>query len=976
MARTEELISRLRDALTRDTGDGAPPHAEELANTYAQSVEAVNQKLSQCIALLRQGLRTEALHLAEIRPPLLEEAALLDFPLRESWLELCRKHHLVPPPLVDEAAVIEIDEHYLTEARLGPVLERHRKLALGRAPLRYRLRVLRRLAELDVDNPLWKSEIAELETVRKKEIPDEFRRAAKHEDREALNTLWEELNEPWHDPPAAAMVQELDRFRQQVRVANAQADLDQLQPQIARAHADQETETLRAHLSAYAAAAEDVQGHVTPADVNAAAAYLAECDRQAADDRAYAQALAELEQGLGENLTLARLTPRMQAAERFQRGVPDALAERYDQRVQAQRQADLVRLRRRNSLIAAGVIAVALVVGVVLFQNYRRAQADSAYDRAAAAYDAGNPAEARAALDTFAADHPGLSKAERFQTLSANVDSALQQERDRQTRYNEALAAVEQAGIWSPDMDNLALAESLARTDSEKQAVASQRASIEAAQAQSDQERNAVVQARLDELEPVFQGVVARQAYDQATLSTLRRMRREAQQMRDTPNLRPSLERRLDLLHERVTQTLAAAGQQAESAGVVRRAVNDLANLTAQPEAYTRRLRQALDEEAFTGDRLRQQFARALAAAERADDPIAWTAILGGRDTLHVSTLEEAQRFSSLLAQYRQQHPRGFYTNAAERYADYLARAANALDPDHLPTQAEGDLQLLLRSPLVDSLHVLTQADGNRYYTNSADEGQAALGDNRLYRIYSNRADTLNGQLFDKYISVEALAGNITPEPSPQMRFAAAASDRLADLSAGWELLHLDLLQILMQTPEMDAVHRAEIARDLISLSAEYDWVAYAELAELDAQLAVVRTDVDWMDPTSNEADRQRTRAQAVFDEHPIDFEALRAQHADFFQQLAQDAKPRFPLAVFMPTAAAEPSTRPNPSQLLIQADRLQGELQVLETQADGSVVFVTIARVQQGRPEWTEAAARTPVAGLVFWLPAPEGAD
>src|SRR6516165_1407149 len=134
-----------------------------LATAYAGACHEVTQRLGRCHRLLQQGLRSEAIQLAEAEPNLLETLAALDFPERAEWDDLVHLHDLEPAPNLPIEPARRLNEAYAEENPLQDLLRRHRRLALQRAPLRSRIGVLRQLASRDPGNPIWTDDLRAFE---------------------------------------------------------------------------------------------------------------------------------------------------------------------------------------------------------------------------------------------------------------------------------------------------------------------------------------------------------------------------------------------------------------------------------------------------------------------------------------------------------------------------------------------------------------------------------------------------------------------------------------------------------------------------------------------------------------------------------------------------------------------------------------------------------------------------------------------
>ena len=134
--------------------------------------------------LLQQGLRGEAINLADASPNLLDLVAALDLPDAEGWAELCQRSDLpVPPPLQIERAQ-QLNDAYGQDQPLEELFATHRRLALCQAPLSKRLGVMRQIARADA-SPFWDKDLRTFEAARFKELRVGFAAAARDRDAEA-----------------------------------------------------------------------------------------------------------------------------------------------------------------------------------------------------------------------------------------------------------------------------------------------------------------------------------------------------------------------------------------------------------------------------------------------------------------------------------------------------------------------------------------------------------------------------------------------------------------------------------------------------------------------------------------------------------------------------------------------------------------------------------------------------------------------
>ena len=148
------------------------------AGVYAEACKDVNARLRRCDEFLKRGLRSEAIHLADADPNLVETVALLDFPERRDWDEALGLYAISPPEPMRLDIAQELNEAYVVEQPLQKWLAKHRRLALGPRALNQRLAVIRKLASLDAESPFWEEDIREFEKARFREIDADARSAA------------------------------------------------------------------------------------------------------------------------------------------------------------------------------------------------------------------------------------------------------------------------------------------------------------------------------------------------------------------------------------------------------------------------------------------------------------------------------------------------------------------------------------------------------------------------------------------------------------------------------------------------------------------------------------------------------------------------------------------------------------------------------------------------------------------------------
>ena len=184
----QRIVDDVRSTLDSQ-GVDAIDFLRAAAADYSMACDEANERLSQCGALLRKGLRSEAIQLCEIEPNLLDVVATLDFPERGDWIEAAKHCGIVPPSALMLDVAAELNEAYALEQPLAALLEQHRLLALARGSLSKRIHVLRGLADLDVNNPVWQEDLKIFENERQKQLQAEVEAAERSGDANRLAAL-------------------------------------------------------------------------------------------------------------------------------------------------------------------------------------------------------------------------------------------------------------------------------------------------------------------------------------------------------------------------------------------------------------------------------------------------------------------------------------------------------------------------------------------------------------------------------------------------------------------------------------------------------------------------------------------------------------------------------------------------------------------------------------------------------------------
>ena len=337
------------------------------AADYAMVCDQINDRLRQCGALLRDGLRTEAIQRSEEEPSLLDVVTVLDFPERPQWSKVMEQFGIVPaPPLLMDIAA-ELNDAYALEQPIAGLLARHRLLALAKAPIGQRLQTLWKLANVDTNNPVWQEDIATFEAARQNEIAQEVSSATRHGDFATLAQLEKELNNnDWFTPLNQTLIQQIVDNRKKLERKAALATLDNLAEELLTAYSDGNTaqgRAIRERWNEIAQAHQLAATDLLPYGIQSALEWLANEDIEQQTQLDFQDALTALERGLTLQLKPERLEELYRNVSRFGRDISPYLENRYHQHLGALKKGT----QRNHQLRIAKFVGSALLGTLVVF---------------------------------------------------------------------------------------------------------------------------------------------------------------------------------------------------------------------------------------------------------------------------------------------------------------------------------------------------------------------------------------------------------------------------------------------------------------------------------------------------------------------------------------------------------------------------------------------------------------------------------
>lgn len=466
----QKAVDDIRSFL--ESGDlTAIDQIRQAAVVYAQGCQEVNQRLRRCDEFLQQRLYSEAIHLAQSEPPVLDLLALLDFPERERWEEAAILYDINTPPKLHFEVAQALNEAYGAVQPLEHLLRRHRLLALARAPLPTRLGVMQQIARIDPTNQYWADDVRAFEKRRFEELARLINHSLDHGDTDGAAPLLREYRSAqWLSPPPRALVHAMERSTDQQNLAI----LRRLQTELQAAYTALDFPTAQKLRDQWVQQVRTVRLDAgDPVFDRAAPAldWVAEQERRFAHEQQFQAALNDLVNALDVGASNVELARCRENVLKTGEAVPFDVEDRYQNCLATRERAGA---RKRWVTIAASAlvcVAIALCVyGAIsaIVKNSRRAETAIHIQQLV---DKGQLAEARAALSQLMETDAGANADVRVLDVQEHLALAENAEKDRVARLDKALKEAEAAPLTDDEPSAFAEARKLLRSPEEAAAL-------------------------------------------------------------------------------------------------------------------------------------------------------------------------------------------------------------------------------------------------------------------------------------------------------------------------------------------------------------------------------------------------------------------------------------------------------------------------------------------------------------------------
>jgi hypothetical protein len=818
MSQAQQIIGKIRDLL--DTADQSQtPEFMDAATAYLELCRSTNERLRRCAQLLRQNLRTEAIHIAEADPNLLDQVAILDFPERQAWREMCVAQGMTPPPALDIDASAELNEAYAQVQPLETLLARHRQLALSLAPVHERLTIMRQLAELDPGSLFWEQDIKQFEDARLDELRQEINQPGLEEI--TAERLKREIDTvPWRINFPADLKKTSDLLVSRLRSQKALRDLELLMPDLDAAYAamdEGQCEKLSAQCrtllpDAAGAAPEHMRQRLAAVE-----SWLKNKNQMSQEQKQFFQACSELEKVMDDDAPTPEVQRAYTVATKFTAELPPELDERY-QKFISWRQEQIVQRRKMILMISSGALAVVvLITGVAVYLHLRNSTINAWVQQLSVAQDDvnnnGNDASAQEELVNLAKASSAIQNDPRVQALAISLKQALSDDAQRAANFKKALGAAEALGFNATDQSELNQALQLARTASEQQQVHAFSSQVGLYQQQQQLIRDNAFNQAAATLEQKIQSLLSSdlitqnpQAASQALVDLKNAVTTLAAQSGVSSDVKDAQIPSLDALVKETADKLGA--QESDQL--------DYQQIFQPPSAVSDYV---VAVNTYLKDNPNGVYApqvKLLSATLTADSAIeAWSDMTANwPGTFLTPDMAQAQDRVSAIDQYVTQYQGTPLINTIQAYRAYLAGCVSAATDDG---PWKRTLAQILNKPLLHDLQYLKTNDGKIYYVMPGSQvNQSSIGNNQEI---SFDAITTSDVTQPSLIGMSgADLVSTTPQESPETQFSHQALDEIDSMQLNQYTIGLDLLDMAHKS-SMDPVVKGILISDIITLN-------------------------------------------------------------------------------------------------------------------------------------------------------------
>lgn len=182
-----------------------------VATTYAGQTQVVNERLKKCLALIKKNMVPQAIEEASYDPHLIDLCNEMSGTIPDAWRKLCKEKGWPVHADINMEAFNELMNSFSMESTMEPLLRQLRR-ANNQGHIGQCVAILRDIVKKDPNNPEWKSDLAEFETVYLDKIKQDIEEFRQEKNVNGVARLIVELKQQWSIPTDSISVQEMENF--------------------------------------------------------------------------------------------------------------------------------------------------------------------------------------------------------------------------------------------------------------------------------------------------------------------------------------------------------------------------------------------------------------------------------------------------------------------------------------------------------------------------------------------------------------------------------------------------------------------------------------------------------------------------------------------------------------------------------------------------------------------------------------------
>lgn len=842
-----------------------------IVKAYEEKCKQINERIYRCLDLLRKGRRKEAIILSQQEPALRQEVREMNFREKQEWLDFCEKHDIDIEQQVDRETFSSISPDISTEDKsLDRLLNLHRRLALSRAPLEMRLRILRQIRWIDTERQYWRDDLQAYEAARIEELKQQASEADRQGNLHVLETTLAELqSEEWQQPPSANLIKSLKKLIIPHRREFAYRRFEELAEQLRHAQNHAKDQSCQRLLADWQNVIEETGIEPPPEfrqQIEPIRQWLTDVQTDKQEEDAYQQACATLERALDQEQNPTQLENLAAAVLRFERGMPGLLGARFKSRAEELERKEKTKFWLRLTAMVICVIVIAVVSTIVVRWRQHSNQFQRWQQQIQAALDVDDHQQADKLLTTLAENNPKMYSAPEIVELQTVYETKVQQEKLRKQQFEKQMAKVVKAGVEFPATAALREAATLAKTFDEKVTVDQWRQKTDSFAQKERRRRDRKFEQRLVKLEQLYAELRSAAQGEQKDLNLqINECLDFARDLVAVDDVSSELKKRAHDIYQSTNKIAKKTKERATKKIEIRRSLQQITDLYNNPEKLPQQLKDFAKK--YPEHPLAEQFvlSERLASHWKAAD--AWSKIVKSWQSRIRS--DDPAVIRARLQQvnvYLESYNDGPYQQVVTESRAYLKAAQKAVG-DQITTQL-ASINTVVNNPLLADALVLWTADEQAFYMlkdtlhkNTAQKGSSSF-EYIIDSTYATKTATIRTRSIKK-----------KPQPSPQIKFSQEARKLIRQYDGtDWETLFLRMAKLVQDNSEIDSILRANLLKMLLEISAEFAASGAQQIRKMTACLDDIDIDVPWMDPEDSDANLIRGQVKRILEDMaPLD---------------------------------------------------------------------------------------------------------